>query len=117
MSSPQQNPANNSNIATDQADTPSFIMDGQGDGVHLEDGLRKAVDQLPYGDARAAPLIVKAWGSGGLSPGNADFYRDHFKAMVRHYISDGIDSGEFIMVPGAHHPTAPHSPPATPKRG
>jgi len=79
------------------------LTDGQGDGVALEDGLRKAVDHLPFGQARVAPLIVRAWGDGGMTPENSSLYRDRFKTMVRQYVAQGLQDRQFAWS-GPHRP-------------
>jgi hypothetical protein len=82
------------------------VIDGRGDGVALEARLRKAVDQLPYGNARVVPQIIQVWGGGGMTPENSSLYRDRFKTMVRHYIAGGLDGRQFSWIgSGSDRPT------------
>jgi hypothetical protein len=85
-----------------------FGPSDRGDGVALEDRLREAVDRLPYGHTRVAPLIVQAWGIGGMTPENSSLFRDRFKAMVRHYVAGGLKDGSFTWSgPVPHLPAGP----------
>jgi hypothetical protein len=92
---------------SDSSDDSSTIAGSKGDGAALQGRLQTAISKLPNGLTEANALINQTFYYGGLTPGNAEYFKSNLTAMLKRYISVGIKRGEFVLVwPGQHHSTS-----------
>ena len=101
--------SNNSTATADTSPADSsdsgYVTGGQGDPYALQGRLQKAINHLPFGKSQGQVLFTRLFGVGGMTPDDADLFRDTFKSMVNHEIAQGVRAGDFVVKAfEPHHP-------------
>jgi hypothetical protein len=89
---------NNSSAQIDTSNDGPVVQDSKGDPNALEGRLESAIEKLPGGQAEADSLINRTFQYGGLSPSDAPYFQSKLDAMVKHYVTQQVHRGNFVLI-------------------